>query len=266
MNNPRLEGKVAVVTGAGSGIGRCVSQMMTDNGAIVIATDIDFERVEQTQTLIAEQGGQCQAKMLDVTSEQAWQSVLDQVLQEHNKLDVLVNNAGIAPPTSIMDLSLDDFRKVNDVNLHGTFIGCKGAIAAMRACADQGQPAKGSIINIASIAGQLALKGFPAYCTSKAAVTNMCNALGVEMGEAGDLIRVNSVHPGAVKTEMTLAMYGQDYYDNPDNFNFMPSKTYSEVEDVAYAVVYLASDESRLVTGTAMNVDGGTTSGLLVNF
>jgi 3(or 17)beta-hydroxysteroid dehydrogenase len=263
MSKGRVENKVAIVTGAGTGIGCACAKMLASEGAVVIVTDIDIQSAQSTAKTILEQGGKADVQALDVTNELQWQAVYDHVIRAYGKLDVLVNNAGIAPPKLISDLSLEEFRKVNDINLHGTFIGCKGGIATMRQCAVEGQPAKGSIINIASVAGQQAMKTFAAYCTGKAAVTNMCNALSVELGEMGDLIRVNSVHPGPVKTELTVGVVPDGFYDDDANFANLPLQKCVEVDDVAYAVVYLASDESRLVTGSQMNVDSGFNSGFL---
>ncbi len=261
MSKGRVENKVAVVTGAGSGIGRASSRMLAAEGAAVIVTDIDADSAQATVDLITEQGGHAEAISLDVTNPEQWQTVFDQVIKVHGRLDVLVNTAGIAPPKPIAELSLEEFRMVNDVNLLGTFIGCKAGIATMRACAPEGEPAVGSIINIASVPGQQGMKNFAAYYTGKAAVTNMCNALGVELGEMGDLIRMNSVHPGPVKTEQMVEIVPDGYYDDDANFANLPLQKCVEVEDIAYAIVYLASDESRLVTGSQMHVDSGLSSG-----
>jgi len=263
MSKGRVENKIAIITGAGTGIGHASAKMLAAEGATVIVTDIDIDSAQSTQTQIVAQGGNADAMQLDVTSPEQWQSVFDHVSKAYGNLDILVNNAGIAPPKALAELSLDEFRKVNDVNLHGTFIGCKGAIATMRSCAADGEPAIGSIINIASVAGQQGMKTYAAYCTGKAAVTNMCNALGVEMGEMGDLIRVNSIHPGVVKTDLRHRIVADGFYDDDRNFANLPLQKCVEVDDVAYAVVYLASEESRLVTGSQMNVDSGLNAGFL---
>lgn len=263
MSNGRVENKVSLITGAGTGIGRAVAIMLAAEGSIVIVSDIDEQAAKATRDKIVETGGKADAMRLDVVDADQWQAVLDTVVANHGSLDVLVNNAGIAPPTPLAELSLEDFRRVNDINLHGTFIGCKTAIETMRACAKEGEPAVGSIVNMASVAGQSAMRTFAAYCTGKAAVTNMCNALGVELGEAGDLIRMNSVHPGPVRTELTVAIVPEGFYDDAANFANLPLQKCVEVEDIAYAVLYLASDESRLVTGSQMNVDSGFNAGFL---
>jgi NAD(P)-dependent dehydrogenase (short-subunit alcohol dehydrogenase family) len=263
MSKGRVENKVAIVTGAGTGIGRASAKMLAAEGATVLVTDIDTVAAQATTKLITDEGGKAESMQLDVTNAEQWDAVFEHVIKAHGDLDVLVNNAGIAPPKLLAELSLDEFRKVNDINLHGTFIGCKGAIATMRSCSAEGGPAVGSIINIASVAGQQGMRTFAAYCTGKAAVTNMCNALGVEMGEMGDLIRMNSVHPGPVKTELTVAIVPEGFYDDDANFANLPLQKCVEVDDIAYAVLYLASDESRLVTGSQMNVDSGFNAGFL---
>lgn len=262
QNSNILDGSITVVTGAARSIGLACARVMAEQGATVVMADIDVSEGQARCQELQAAGLAVSFHPLDVASEAAWKTLMDDVLATHGRLDVLVNNAGICLPSTLEDLSFDDFKRMTSVNVDGTFLGCRAAILAMRKCASNDEPAHGSIINVASIAGQTAIAGLGGYCTSKAAVTNMTKALAIECAEAREFIRVNSVHPGTVRSHMTETLYGTEYFDNPDNFASVPLKDYALPEDIADAVVYLASAEARLVTGSELTVDGGFTAGI----
>jgi NAD(P)-dependent dehydrogenase (short-subunit alcohol dehydrogenase family) len=261
-DNKRLKGSIVVVTGAARSIGLACAQRMAEQGATVVMTDIDSEEGQARCEELQATGLQVDFQSLDVSSEEGWQALLDHVLCEYERLDVLVNNAGICLPSTLENLSFDDFKRMTSINVDGTFLGCRAAILAMRKSAKGDEAPQGSIVNIASIAGQTAVAGLGGYCTSKAAVTNMTKALAIECAERREFIRVNSVHPGTVRSQMTETLYGTEYFDDPANFASVPLKDYAVPEDIADAVVYLASAEARLVTGSELTVDGGFTAGI----
>ena len=261
-----LQGEVAVVTGAARSIGLACARAMAEQGATVVMTDLDETEGQLRCNELTAAGLAVSFQPLDVASEEGWQALMDFVLASHGRLDILVNNAGICLPATLEELSFEDFQRMTSVNVDGTFLGCKAAILAIRKSTVEGESASGSIINIASIAGQTAIAGLAGYCTSKAAVTNLTKALAIECAERREFIRVNSVHPGTVRTEMTETLYSPDYFDDPENFATVPLKDYAVPEDIADAVVYLASAEARLVTGSELTVDGGYTAGIGAGF
>lgn len=262
-----LDGKNVIVTGAADGIGAACARRMLERGAAYVAiADIDGEKGEALAAELRSEGFDADYYTLDVRQESQWQNVLDAIVEKKSSIDVLVNNAGLCELKPIEAMTLDDFRTMNDVNAKGVFLGTRCTVLKMRECAASGEPAKGSIVNIASIAGQVGMRGGMAYCAGKAAVTNMTKALAVEFGEKREFIRVNSVHPGTVKTAMTDRIVGDEYFANKDNFSDVPLHDHANPEDIANAVVYLASDQARMVTGSELTVDGGLTSGLMGEF
>ncbi|MFK8021936.1 MAG: SDR family NAD(P)-dependent oxidoreductase [Pseudomonadales bacterium] len=262
-----LEGKIVVVSGAGDGIGAaCAEKMLAQGAEYVAVADIDAAKGRKITEALNGKGYSADFFELDVRVEAQWQTMFDAIIAKHGRVDVLVNNAGICILKDIESMTFDEFRQVNDVNATGVFLGTRCAILSMRACTPEGEAASGSIVNIASIAGQVGMRGGIAYGAGKAAVTNMTKALAVECAEKREFIRVNSVHPGTVKTDMTTTMFGEEYFANVDNFSATPMKDFAMPEDIANAVVYLASDQSKLVTGSELTVDGGLTSGLAGEF
>jgi NAD(P)-dependent dehydrogenase (short-subunit alcohol dehydrogenase family) len=254
----RVAGKIAIVTGAGSGIGRASAIRLAEEGARVIATDIDAAAGQETVSLIAENA---EFYQLDVTDEAQWDALFASVLKTHGRVDVLVNCAGIAFLKPITETSFEEYQNLININVFGTYIGARAAVLAMRSCTKEGEIPKGSIINISSSAGIEGQKYASAYSASKGAVKNMCKTMGVEVGENGEHIRLNSIHPGPVDTKMTRDILGDKYFADEKNFTFLPMKRCSEAIDIAHGVVYLASDESRLVTGSELIIDGGFTAG-----
>ncbi|SIN60003.1 cyclopentanol dehydrogenase [Parasphingorhabdus marina DSM 22363] len=251
----RLTGKIALVTGGASrpGIGAAIGERLAEEGATVILSDIDFDGAAETASLIRSEGGTAEAVRHDVSSEQDWSDVMAALLSKHGRLDILVNNAGILDVAGITsDTALDGLRRQVDVNLVGSFIGTQQAVKAMR------QGGGGSIINLSSVAGLVGFRGSAAYTASKGAVKMFSKSVALET--AADNIRVNTVHPGIIRTNMQSA--GAE--DNADNYEAIaaaiPIGRIGEPRDIANCVLFLASDESAYVTGAEFVVDGGYTA------
>jgi 3alpha(or 20beta)-hydroxysteroid dehydrogenase len=262
-----VQGKVALVTGAGQGIGAACAEVLASHGATVVVTDAVLGAAESIAEAIRRAGGRADALELDVTRESHWQSAMDTVLARHGGLDVLVNNAGIAFVRDLLDTSLEDWRRVHAVNLEGVFLGTRAAVAAMQPGGRAGRG--GSIINLSSVGGLIGAAGLSAYCSTKGAVRLFTKSVAVECGRAGWGIRVNSVHPGNTDTPMlrreftemvekgmaaTEAEARQYYMD----MQVLPD--IGEPRDVAAAVLFLASDAARFITGAEFAVDGGLTA------
>jgi len=238
----RVSGKVAIVTGAASGIGRGVAELLAAEGAQVVATDL------------AAGPGIVQH---DVTDEAAWQRVVDNTVATHGRLDILVNAAGIAVWADIERATLADFRRCNAVNNEGVFLGCQAAIRAMKA------NKAGSIINLSSVAGLVADPDAPAYCASKGAVRLLTKSIALHCARRGYNIRCNSVHPSFIATAMVEGVINA----NPDPAKMRhaletaaPLRRMGEVREVANLILYLASDESTFTTGAEHVIDGGLTA------
>lgn len=257
----RLNGKVALVTGAARGIGEAISRMFVAEGAIVWLTDIDADAGHRLANAI---GSTARFAKLDVREEDEWERIAASVLECDGRLDVLVNNAGI---TGFEDgfiahdpenASLDDWRKVHKTNLDGVFLGCKYAIRAMRSTKT------GAIINISSRSGLVGIPAAAAYASSKAAVRNHSKTVALWCAQQGLAIRCNSIHPAAILTPIWEPMLGA----GPDRNERMaalvkdtPLQRFGRVEEVAAMAVFLASDEAPYVTGSEFNIDGGLLAG-----
>jgi NAD(P)-dependent dehydrogenase (short-subunit alcohol dehydrogenase family) len=252
--------KVCVVTGGGSGIGRATATLLAAEGAIVIVSDIDAEGAERVAGAIRDAGGKADAARLDVADETAWKTVIATTLARRERVDVLVNNAGIALSKPIMEMTLDQWRRVLAVNLEGVFLGTKYAIDAMSSRGG------GSIINIASVAGIHAYPGSSAYGASKAAVRHLSRIAAIECADAQNGVRVNVVAPGGVKTpiwesvelfkELVAKRGGTE-----EAFAALGGKTASEQfsapEEIAQTILFLASDESSHLTGVELVIAQG---------
>ncbi len=252
---PRLSGKICVVTGAARGIGRAICEAFQREGATVILTDIDEPSGAAAAAAIG-----CRFVPLDVREEADWAALAAQV----PSADVVVNNAGITGfedspgPHDPEHASLVDWRAVHATNLDGTFLGCRYAIAAMKA------KGAGSIVNISSRSGLVGIPGAAAYASSKAAVRNHTKSVALYCAQQGWAIRCNSLHPAAVLTEMWEPMLG----DGPDRAERMavlvadtPLRRFGRPEEVAALAVLLASDEASYVTGSELSIDGGLLAG-----
>jgi NAD(P)-dependent dehydrogenase (short-subunit alcohol dehydrogenase family) len=244
----RVAGKVALVTGAGSGIGRATALTLAAHGAAVACADLDLAGAEETVAAVTAAGASSRAYRLDVTSEAAWQEVMEQVLRAYGRLDIAVHCAGISFACPVADMSLADWRRVMAVNLEGVFLGTKYAVWAMR----QGGRG-GSVVNVASVSGIKAQAGASAYCASKAAVIMFSKAAALECRNAGENIRVNSIAPTGVKTPMwktmpffrePMAQEGGEEAAFQAMARSAPYGRRALPEEVALAVLYLASDEN----------------------
>jgi NAD(P)-dependent dehydrogenase (short-subunit alcohol dehydrogenase family) len=251
---PRLAGKVAIVTGAGSrgpgvGNGKATAILFAREGAKVVLVDQMLERAQETQRLIQEEKGECTTFAADVTREAQARAMVDFALQRYGKLDILHNNIGIGSPDSVLDITEEQWDQVMAVNLKSMIFSCKYAIPPMR---DSGG---GAIINISSVAGMRA-HGLVAYAVSKGGVIAMTRTLAGQ--HARDGIRVNCIAPGPVYTPMVAENM------TPERREARRLSVPLEVEgtswDIAWAAVYLASDEARWVTGVLLPVDGGITA------
>lgn len=248
MTMGELQDRVALVTGAASGIGRATARHLARAGARVVLTDIDGQGAARAA---AEIGCAAHARALDVAEDHAWDSLVAGVVTDHGRLDILVNSAGIGvPAVDLEHCSLADWQAINRVNLDGVFFGCRAAIAAMARCGSGG-----AIVNVSSQLGLVATPDDPAYCAGKGAVTLLTRSLALHCAERGLGIRCNSVHPGFVNSAMT-ARAGAAAHALP----LHPIGRVGEVDDIAPAIVFLASDRSRFITGAAFVVDGGYTA------
>jgi len=251
----RMAGKVALVSGAGSGLGAETARRLAEEGATVAVTDLRPAAADAVSGQIRAAGGRAQSMMLDVVNESLWRRAIERTEREFGKLDVLVNNAGTAEGTWIHKLTLEQWRRVQSINLDGVFLGIKIAAEAMQ------RAGGGSIVNISSVAGLVGIgRGASAYCASKGGVTLLTRAAALEFAELKRNIRVNSVHPGFMQTPMLEGVISASR--DPDTarqamIDGEPLGRLGEPADIANAVLYLASDESKFVTGSQLVVDGG---------
>ena len=247
----RLEGKVALISGAARGMGAEEARIFAREGAKVVIGDISQEEGKAVEAQIAEAGGQALFVTLDVTQEEDWANAVDQAVTRFGKLDVLVNNAGISSRAFTDDIGIDAWDKIMEVNSKGVFLGTRAAIPKML------EAGGGSIINISSIMGLVgSAGGHPAYNASKGAVRIFTKAIAVRHGK--DNIRVNSVHPGFMPPMASGIAYDQD--QRRQSLEQTPMGRAGRVEEVANAVLFLASDEASYITGAELAVDGGYTA------
>ena len=250
----RLESKVSLITGAGSGIGRATALLFAREGACVVAVDRDKQQAEQTQNLIAAAGGKCEAIALDVSKEEQVADAIATVVNTWGQLDILFNNAGISLLKPVTETTEAEWDKVFNVNLKGVFFGCKHAIGQM---AKQGN---GAIINTASELAIVAQPLYGAYCATKAGVLALTRVLALEWAAKG--IRINAVCPGPIATPMLQAEF--DLADNPIDeeklaIKSIPAGRLGTPEDIAKVALFLASVDAQFVHGAAIVADGGKT-------
>ncbi len=243
----RLDGKVAIITGAASGQGALEAEMFAAEGAKVVATDIQEDLLKKVVDKVNKEGGDAIAIKLDVTSETEWQKVINKTVETYGALNILVNNAGVFIAGTAEEATLDTWNKVMNINAAGTFLGIKYAIPEMR------KAGGGSIVNISSISGILGF-GAAAYNASKGAIRTLTKNVAADF--AKDNIRVNSIHPGVVVTPMTDPLL--EVPETRKSLEDMtPLPRLGEPKDIAYGALYLASDETSFMTGSELIIDGG---------
>jgi NAD(P)-dependent dehydrogenase (short-subunit alcohol dehydrogenase family) len=244
----RLEGRVALITGAASGIGRATAVRLADEHAAVAVTDVQDEAGEQTAAAIRDAGGDALYVHLDVTDEESWRAAVGRVLAERGRLDILVNNAGLGDLATIEETSLADWERTVAIDQTGVFLGMKSCAEALKASGH------GSVINISSIFGTSGGFGTsPAYHAAKGAVRTLTKNVAVHWATEG--VRVNSIHPGFIRTPILDQTRGTEVWDAMTAST--PMGRLGEPEEIAAAVAYLASDDASFVTGLELYVDGG---------
>ena len=248
----RLQGKVAIITGGARGQGAAEARMFVREGAKVVFGDVLDDEGRQVEAEIAAAGGEAVYVRLDVTDEESWREAVGTAVSRFGKVDILVNNAGIASWNAGDDATVEEWDRIMDINAKGVFLGTRAVLPAMR---DAGG---GSIVNISSISGMVGQTNIhPGYNASKGAVRILTKSTAVQHAAEG--IRCNSIHPGPVKTPMT-----ERSWSNPEWLKATERRTplgrYAEPDEIAYGVLFLASDESSFMTGSEMVIDGGVTA------
>ncbi|MFT4134949.1 glucose 1-dehydrogenase [Microbacterium sp.] len=253
----RVEGKVAIVTGGAKGIGESTARILAAEGASVVITDLDAEAGQSVAASIDPSGEKTLFIRQDVSDEAAWGDVIAQTLAKFGKLDVLVNNAGVGVTGSAEDTTLEQWRFVQSINLDAVFLGTRAAIGAMK---DSGG---GSIINLASIEGIIGDPNLAAYNASKGGVRIFTKSAALHCAKTGTGIRVNSVHPGYIWTPMVEAVAGEGGDQDAGRKaleSLHPIGRLGRPEEIAYGILFLASDESSFMTGAELVIDGGYTA------
>ena len=241
----KLKGKAALVTGAGGGLGSAIAKRFAAEGACVLCTDLDLEKAEFTVTEITKNGGTANALAANVADAGDCEKQVDETIQRYGRIDIAVNNAGIALHRLALETSLEDWQRVLDINLTGSFLTAKAAARHMVA------QESGRIIQIGSISGQRGNMGGIAYGASKAAVMHVCKVMAVELSSMG--VMVNAIAPGPIETGISIhgPTRKRGYLDR------IPVGRYGSIKAVANAALFLASDECEWITGHILNVDGG---------
>ncbi|MES1990004.1 MAG: SDR family oxidoreductase [Pseudomonadota bacterium] len=264
----RVSGKVALVTGAGSGIGRGAAIALAAEGATVVATDVDTKGNDETVALIVKAGGKARGLAQDVTNEARWSDVIADVKAHEKALHILVNNAGIGIAANIFEMSYADWQRQMAINVDGVFFGVKHGIPFIAASGG------GSVINLSSIAGLQGAPGLAGYSATKGAVRLFTKSVALECAQAKMNVRVNSVHPGIIDTAIwqkipqggmgSLQLGSMQAGANAIDPNAIAVATplgYAGLpSDIAAGIVFLASDESRYMTGAELVIDGGMTA------
>jgi NAD(P)-dependent dehydrogenase (short-subunit alcohol dehydrogenase family) len=245
----RLDGKVALITGAARGQGEAEARLFAQEGAKIVLTDILVDQGQQAAASIQTGGGEATFVQLDVSNPNEWTEVVRHAVQTYGRLDILVNNAGIALRAGLVDTTVADWDRLMDINLKGVFLGMQHAIPAML---DSGG---GSVINISSTSGIVGFPGGTAYHSAKGGVRLLTKATAAEYAKQG--IRVNSIHPGIIETPMTDNMAEARTALLLDR---TPMGRKGRPIEIAYGALFLASDESSFMTGAELVIDGGMTA------
>jgi meso-butanediol dehydrogenase / (S,S)-butanediol dehydrogenase / diacetyl reductase len=249
----RLAGKIALVTGAASGIGLATAKRFAEEDAVVILADRDEERLPGALAEVEAFGGEHCAIHLDVTLEGAWVAAARQIEARYRRLDILVNNAGFGRFCPIAETSLDAWRATMAVNLDSVFLGTKHALPLLA------RSGKGAIVNMSSVRGLVAGPNAGAYSAAKAGVRLFSKVAALECAAAGNGVRVNSIHPGHVETPLTAATYANPAIARAF-LEHTPLGRFAQAREIAEAIVFLASDESSYMTGAELTIDGGMTA------
>lgn len=255
MEMGKISEKVALVTGAASGIGRAISETLANEGAHVVVADVNESGARETARVI---GDGALFQYLDVTNENDWQTAISMASERFGGLDILVNSAGIGIMGDVEETLLEDWNRVIGVNLTGTFLGCKHAIRAMKING-------GAIVNICSVAGIVGFEDLAAYAASKGGVTTFTKSVALNVAAKGYGIRVNSINPTYVDTP--ILDEAAEAFESREVMiagmaEMIPIGRLATAQDIADAALFLVSDSASMITGTYINVDGGTTAGL----
>jgi NAD(P)-dependent dehydrogenase (short-subunit alcohol dehydrogenase family) len=266
MNN--LKGKSVLISGGARGIGAAAAKCMAEGGGAILIGDILEDRGQETAKAIQDAGGTASFVPLDVTSEVSWSAAIAAATNAHGKLDILVNNAGIFLGRDLEDASLDDWNKLVSINMTGVFLGTKLAIPALKA-AGENSPHGSAIVNLSSVAGLVGSQLDPLYSMTKGGVTTFTKASALNLARKGYRIRVNSVHPGVIDTEMGEQTFVARAAQRRANDVEAARKTaisghpigrLGRAEDIANGICFLASDDAGFMTGSSLVVDGGMTA------
>ncbi|MEH6550224.1 MAG: SDR family oxidoreductase [Pseudomonadales bacterium] len=248
----RVSGKVIIVTGGGSGMGRADSIRLADEGAKIVVTDLNEASAKETAAII---GDAAIYMSHNVANESDWEAVIAKTVETFGRLDVLVNNAGVMKMGSVLDTTLEDWRFLHSVNNDGVFLGCKHAIPAMEASGGGG-----SIINMSSVAALHGMSFIAGYSASKGAVRALTKSVALLCKERNNGIRCNSIHPDGVKTPMVVKVFsGEDTATQAEVDAMGEAVPMAEPEEIAALVLYLASDESRFMNGSEVVIDNAAT-------
>ena len=250
----RVEDKIALITGAAQGLGAETARLLVAEGASVVLTDINVDGARQTADEInAQDSDKAVAFEQDVSNESGWQQTIEATRKQFGGLNILVNNAGIGSIGSVEDESLETWQRVHDVDLNSVFLGCKFGIPLMA------KSGGGSIVNVSSISGIIAAHNLAAYNSAKAAVRHLSKSVALHCAHERNNIRCNSVHPAFIDTPILDGLVaGSDRDAALEKLGRqIPLGRVGQPEDVAFAVLYLASDESQFVTGSEIRIDGG---------
>ena len=262
----RVEGKIAIVTGGGTGIGRAAATRLVEEGAKLIIAEFNSETGQAAADDLGKDAAFIQH---DVRDEASWQSLMAAVAREHGRPDILINNAGILATTinqTLAETEMDEWRAIQAVNVEGVFLGCKYGVAAMTADSGRkkGGAGGGAIVNMSSMAGLIGPPIAVAYGASKGAVRQLTKSVAIDCARKGLGIRCNSVHPGIIRTEMGDAVMDLGGGDPAPKWaasiRRIPMGEAGQAVDVANCILFLASDEARHVTGVELVVDGGITA------
>ena len=255
----RLDHKIAFVTGAGSGIGESIARLFAQQGAHVVLADLQEDAVQRVAAEIREAGGSVRVHPLDVAEESQVKAVIEQVAALEGRLDILVNNAGISHVGSILETSLEDWECVMRVNARGVFLCAREGVRQMLAQS----PGGGVIINMASVAAMIGIERRLPYCASKGAVLALTRSIAIDFVSQG--IRCNAICPATVQTPFVEGYLARNFAGHEDEVRQQlharqPIGRMGRSDEIAYAALYLASDEAAFVTGSALVIDGGWTA------